>query len=82
MLDCNFSLETFISNLVSLTHSSLQILDKTQSFMEICHYFNFPDLLLRSIAAIRNTDSACMVHNALIFINFFLKKGELRMKNL
>ena len=84
MFDCNFSLETYVSNLVSLTHSSLQILDETQPFMEICHYFNFPDLLLRSIAAIPKADSACMVHNALIFINcnFLSKKGEFRMKNL
>ena len=64
MFDCNFSLETFISKLVSLTHSSRQILEKTQSFMEICHHSNFSDLLLQSTAAIRKTDSACMVHNA------------------
>ena len=76
MSDCNFrdnigdrdfleiTLETFVSNLVSLIHSNLQILDKTHSFMEICHYSNSSDLLLRSIAAIRKTNSACMVYNA------------------
>ena len=84
MFDCNFSLETFISNLVSLTHSSLQILDKTQSFMEICTILIFQIYCCNQLQQFgRQIPHAWFIMLKFSLIaTFLLTKGEYRMKNL